>query len=224
MFIHEKIYDEFLTAFVERVKTISLGAQLGWEYEVGSLGSVAVIDRVDQAVQTAIAEGAKALTGAKRRPDIGPYVYEPTVLTGVTREMKIYREEVFGPVVYVLPFKTTEEAIALANDSQYGLSGSVISKNLKSAEFIASQIKCGSVNVNDGFAAAFGSVSSPMGGVGQSGLGRRHGIEGLLRFTEAQTLAVHPMFLTGPKFGLSEQRWNTLMTKAIRLLKRLGIR
>jgi succinate-semialdehyde dehydrogenase/glutarate-semialdehyde dehydrogenase len=224
MFIHEKIYDEFLTAFVERVKTISLGAQLGWEYEVGSLGSVAVIDRVDQAVQTAIAEGAKALTGAKRRPDIGPYVYEPTVLTGVTREMKIYREEVFGPVVYVLPFKTTEEAISLANDSQYGLSGSVISKNLKSAEYIASQIKCGSVSVNDGFAAAFGSVSSPMGGVGQSGLGRRHGIEGLLRFTEAQTLAVHPMFLTGPKFGLSEQRWNTLMTKAIRLLKRLGIR
>lgn len=224
MFIHESIYDEFLTALVERVKSLKLGAEVGWDYEIGSLGTEAVAKRVDQAVQGAIAEGAVALTGAKRRPDIGPFVYEPTILTGVTPEMKIYREEVFGPVVYVMPFSNDDQAIALANDSIYGLSASVISRDLASAQNLATKIKSGSVNVNDGFAAAFGSVSAPMGGMGQSGLGRRHGIEGLLRFTEPQTIAMHPSFITGPRFGLTEEKWNRLMSTSLRLLKKLGVR
>ena len=224
MFIHESIYDEFLTALVERVKNLKLGAEVGWDYEIGSLGTEVVANRVDQAVQGAIAEGAVALTGAKRRPDIGPFVYEPTILTGVTPEMKIYREEVFGPVVYVMPFSNDDQAIALANDSIYGLSASVISRDLASAQNLATKIKSGSVNVNDGFAAAFGSVAAPMGGMGQSGLGRRHGIEGLLRFTEPQTIAMHPSFITGPRFGLTEEKWNRLMSKSLRLLKKLGLR
>ncbi len=224
MFIHESIYDEFLAALVERVEQIKLGASLSWDYEVGSLGSQAVFDRVQKAVATAVSEGAVVVVGGKARPDIGPYVFEPTVLTGVTPDMKIYREEVFGPVVYVTPFKDNAEAIKFANDSEYGLSASVISKDLKQAHQIASQIKCGSVNVNDGFAAAFGSVAAPMGGMGQSGLGRRHGIEGLMRFTEPQTIAVHPTFITGPRFGFSEERWNNLIGKALRILKKVGIR
>lgn len=224
MFIHEDIYEEFLSAFVERVKKIKLGANLSWDYEVGSLGSEAVLNRVEKAVATAISEGAVAVTGGKSRPDIGPFVYEPTVLTGVTKDMKIYHEEVFGPVVYVLPFKDNEEAIQLANDSEYGLSASVISRDLEQAQQIASRIKSGSVNVNDGFAAAFGSVAAPMGGMGQSGLGRRHGIEGLMRFTEPQTIAIHPTFITGPRFGFSEQRWNALISKALKLLKKFGLR
>lgn len=224
MFIHESIYDEFLAALVNRVNEIKLGADLSWNYEVGSLGSEAVASRVEKAVATAISEGAVALTGGKRRPDIGPYVFEPTVLTGVTKDMKIYREEVFGPVVYVLPFKDDEEAIALANDSEYGLSASVISKDLTKAQEVAARIRSGSVNVNDGFAAAFGSVAAPMGGMGESGLGRRHGIEGLMRFTEPQTIAVHPTFITGPRFGMNEQKWNSLISRALRILKKLGLR
>jgi succinate-semialdehyde dehydrogenase/glutarate-semialdehyde dehydrogenase len=138
--------------------------------------------------------------------------------------MKIYREEVFGPVVYVLPFKDDEEAISLANDSEYGLSASVISKDLTKAQEVAARIRSGSVNVNDGFAAAFGSVAAPMGGMGESGLGRRHGIEGLMRFTEPQTIAVHPTFITGPRFGMNEQKWNSLISRALRILKKLGLR
>lgn len=224
MFIHEKIYDEFLAALVERVKKIKLGASLSWDYEVGSLGSQAVLDRVQSAVNTAVSQGAQAVVGGKARPEIGPYVFEPTVLTGVTKDMKIYHDEVFGPVVYVLPFKDNEEAIKLANDSEYGLSASVISSDLNQAQNIASQIRSGSVNVNDGFAAAFGSVAAPMGGMGQSGLGRRHGIEGLMRFTEPQTIAMHPTYLTGPRFGLTEQRWNNLISKALRIMKKVGLR
>lgn len=224
MFIHESIFDEYLAAFVERVKSLKLGAQVGWGYDIGSLGSDAVATRVEAAVNQAIAEGAQLQVGGKRRPDVGPFVYEPTVLTGVTSEMKIYREEVFGPVVYVLPFSSTTEAIELANDSIYGLSAAVISSDLKAAQEIATEVKSGSVNINDGFAAAFGSVAAPMGGMGQSGLGRRHGIEGLMRFTEPQTIAVHPRFLTGPLFGLSEETWHKTMTKAIRFLKKIGLR
>lgn len=224
IFIHESIYEEFLAALVDRVKSLQLGAHVGWDYEIGSLGTEAVINRVDQAVQHAITEGATALTGAKRRPDIGPCVYEPTVLVRVTPDMKIYREEVFGPVVYVLPFSNDDQAIALANDSIYGLSASIISRDLKQAHQMATKIKSGSVNVNDGFAAAFGSVAAPMGGMGQSGLGRRHGIEGLMRFTEPQTIAMHPSFITGPRFGLSEEKWNGLMSRSLRLLKTLGLR
>ena len=224
MFIHESIYEKYLSAFVNRVNELKLGANVGWGYDMGSLGTAAIADRVSTAVNEAVREGATIQTGGKLRSDIGPHVFEPTVLTGVTKEMKIYRDEVFGPVVYVLPFKTEQEAIQLANDSEYGLSASVISKDLNRAKEIAVQIRAGSVNVNDGFAAAFGSVAAPMGGMGQSGLGRRHGTEGLIRFTEPQTIAMHGRYLTGPKFGISEERWNGLVTNSLRLLKNLKIR
>ena len=224
MLIHESIYDVFLSAFVKRVNELKLGATVGWGYDVGSLGTAVIADRVSSAVNEAVREGAVIKAGGKLRPEVGPHVFEPTILSGVTKDMKIYRHEVFGPVVYVLPFKTDKEAIELANDSEYGLSASVISSDLKRAEKIAGQIHSGSVNVNDGFVVAFGSVAAPMGGMGQSGLGRRHGIEGLIRFTEPQTIAMHSRFLTGPKFGISEEKWNRLVTKSLRLLKNLRIR
>ncbi len=224
MFIHESIFETYLSAFVKRVNELKLGANVGWGYDVGSLGPPAIAGRVANAVNEAVRQGATIHTGGKLRPEVGPHVFEPTILTGVTKDMKIYRDEVFGPVVYVLPFKNEQEAIELANDSEYGLSASVISKDLKRARSIAMQIRSGSVNVNDGFAAAFGSVAAPMGGMGQSGLGRRHGIEGLIRFTEPQTIAMHARFLTGPKFGISEEKWNRLVTKSLRLMKKLRIR
>jgi succinate-semialdehyde dehydrogenase/glutarate-semialdehyde dehydrogenase len=224
MFIHESIFETYLSAFVKRVNELKLGANVGWGYDVGSLGTSAIAGRVENAVNEAVRQGATIHTGGKLRPEVGPHVFEPTILTGVTKDMKIYRDEVFGPVVYVLPFKNEQEAIELANDSEYGLSASVISKDLKRARSIAMQIRSGSVNVNDGFAAAFGSVAAPMGGMGQSGLGRRHGIEGLIRFTEPQTIAMHARFLTGPKFGISEEKWNRLVTKSLRLMKKLRIR
>jgi len=224
IFIHEEIYEKFLAEFVKRVKTLRLGAEIGWDYEIGSLASKTIFDRVSATIEKAISEGAIALTGGQAHPEIGPFVYAPTVLTGVTKEMDIYHDEVFGPCVYVLPFKNNAEAIELANDSKFGLSASVITKNLKQGYAIAKQIEAGSVSVNDGFAAAFGSVAAPMGGMGESGLGRRHGVEGLMRFTEPQTIAIHGRYLVGPKFGLSEKRWNDLLEIFLRTVKRLRIR
>lgn len=224
MYIHESIYQKFLTAFVEKVKELKLGAQLGWGYDVGSLVTDALVNRVSDAVSTAVAQGAKVETGGKLRTDIGPNVYEPTVLTGVTKDMKISTEEVFGPCVYVQPFSSTKEAIALANDSIYGLSASVITSNARNGRQIAEQLRSGSVNINEGFAAAYGSVAAPMGGMGQSGLGRRHGIEGLLRFTQPQTIARQRWISIGPKFGFDEEQWTKLLAKSLLVLKLLRIR
>jgi succinate-semialdehyde dehydrogenase/glutarate-semialdehyde dehydrogenase len=224
MYIHESIYEKFLSAFVEKVNELQLGAQLGWGYDVGSLVTDALVNRVSDAVSTAVAQGAKVETGGKLRTDIGPNVYEPTVLTGVTKDMKISTEEVFGPCVYVQPFSSTEEAIALANDSVYGLSASVITSNARNGRQIAEQLRSGSVNINEGFAAAYGSVAAPMGGMGQSGLGRRHGIEGLLRFTQPQTIARQRWISIGPKFGFDEEQWTKLLGKSLLVLKRLRIR
>jgi len=224
MYIHESVYEKFLTAFVEKVKELKLGAQLGWGYDIGSLVTDALVNRVSDAVSTAVAQGAKVETGGKLRTDIGPNVYEPTVLTGVTKEMKISTEEVFGPCVYVQPFSSNEEAIALANDSIYGLSASVITSNARAGRRIAEQLRSGSVNINEGFAAAYGSVAAPMGGMGQSGLGRRHGIEGLLRFTQPQTIARQRWISIGPKFGFDEEQWTKLLSKSLLILKRLRIR
>ena len=224
MYIHESIYEKFLSAFVEKVKELKLGAQLGWGYDVGSLVTDALVNRVSDAVSTAVSQGAKIETGGKLRTDIGPNVYEPTVLTGVTKDMKISTEEVFGPCVYVQPFSNTEEAIALANDSIYGLSASVITSNARNGRLIAEQLRSGSVNINEGFAAAYGSVAAPMGGMGQSGLGRRHGIEGLLRFTQPQTIARQRWISIGPKFGFDEEQWTKLLGKSLLILKRLRIR
>ena len=224
MYIHDSIYEKFLAAFVARVKELMLGAQLGWGYDVGSLATDALANRVTEAISTAVAQGAKVETGGKLRTDIGPNVYEPTVLTGVTKGMKISTEEVFGPCVYVQPFSSTEEAIALANDSIYGLSASVITSNARNGRQIAEQLRSGSVNINEGFAAAYGSVAAPMGGMGQSGLGRRHGIEGLLRFTQPQTIARQRWISIGPKFGFDEEQWTKLLSKSLLILKRLRIR
>lgn len=224
MFIHESIYEKFLAAFVERVKTLKLGAQLGWGYDIGSLATATLANRVSSAIDTAVKQGAKVEIGGKLRPDIGPNVYEPTVLTGVTDEMDIFTDEVFGPCVYVQPFSSIDEAIELANASIYGLSASVLTKNVKQGRAIAERIRAGSVNINESFAAAYGSVASPMGGMGQSGLGRRHGIEGLLRFTQPQTIAVQRWVSIGPKFGRTEEQWTALLGKSLMLLKKLRIR
>jgi acyl-CoA reductase-like NAD-dependent aldehyde dehydrogenase len=224
MFIAHEIYPQFVSALVERTRALTLGASIGWGYEVGSLTTAAHAERVQAAIQRAVDEGAHVETGGRLRTDIGPLVYEPTVLTGVSPTMSVAIDEVFGPCVVVTPFDSIDEAIAMANDSDYGLSASVITSDLVSGERIAEKIKCGSVNVNESYAAAFGSISSPMGGMGQSGYGRRHGDEGILRFTEPQTIAIQRGLTISPHFGRTDSQWASVMTKALNLMKKLWIR
>lgn len=224
IYIAREIYDEFKAAFVDRVKNITLGSHLGWGYDMGSITSKEQLDRIDAAVRQAKFEGAVVECGGKVRTDIGPLVYEPTVLTNVNRTMEISHKEVFGPVVYLTPFDSIDDAIKMSNDTAYGLSASIITRDKRAAGDIAARLDCGSININEGFAASFGSVEAPMGGMGQSGSGRRQGPEGILRFTEAQTVSVQRGGLVSRKFGANDKKWGRIMVLKIRLMRGLKLR
>ena len=166
--------------------------------------------------------GPAVLSGGRPRPDLGPLFYEPTILTGVTAEMACHDEETFGPVVSVYPVRDEAEAIARANDSEYGLNASVWTGDPARGRRVAAQLQCGTVNVNEGFAATFGSIDAPMGGMKSSGLGRRQGAAGLLRFVEEQSVATQYGIPLAPSLGLAPQTFVRGFTGVLRLLRRLG--
>lgn len=224
IYVHYTKYDEFLSRFLTEVRAMRLGSGLDYTADMGSLTNTKQLENVTLHVEDAKAKGAKVLAGGRRRAEVGPLFYEPTVLGDVKNTMRVYGEETFGPVVSVYSFKNEGEAIADANNTPYGLSASMWTRDHKRAREIARQLHAGTVNVNEAYAAAWGSVDSPMGGMGQSGLGRRHGAEGILRFTEAQTAARQRLLPIAPWFGMSEQRWGTLMLRSLKLLKVLRMK
>ena len=162
------------------------------------------------------------LTGGRRREDVGELFYEPTILTGVTPEMECYAEETFGPVVSIYPVLDDDEAVARANESDYGLNASVWTSDHERGRRVASKIKCGAVNVNEGFAATFGSIDAPMGGMKNSGLGRRQGRDGIRRFVDVQSVATQTGIPLAPSRGLDGKSFTSLMTGALRIMKKAG--
>jgi succinate-semialdehyde dehydrogenase/glutarate-semialdehyde dehydrogenase len=225
IYVHTERYDEFQTAFVEAARSVRLGASLDYLPEMGSLASERQLETVTAHVADAVAKGATLLCGGQPRPDIGPLFYEPTALAGVTSEMRVFAEETFGPVVSLYRCDTHAEAIRLANETDYGLSASVWGSDVERAVQVASQIRAGSVNVNEAYAASWGSTDSAIGGMKQSGIGRRHGAEGILKFTETQTVAVQRLLPIGPPFGISQKRYARTMTVLLKLMRHLpGIR
>ncbi len=162
------------------------------------------------------------LAGGKARPDIAPYFFEPTILEGVTPDMTCFGNETFGPVISVYRFHDEADAVARANAGEYGLNGAIYSRDTKRARALAAQVKCGTVNVNEAYAATFASVDSPMGGMRQSGMGRRQGPEGIHRYTETQTVGTQHLMPVGPSFGLNDEKWAKVMTFSSRLLNKLG--
>lgn len=222
MYVAEAVHDEFVAAFVDRTERLKIGAAYDYSTDVGCLTNRSQLDMVTAHVEDAIAKGATVRAGGRARPDLGPLFYEPTILTGVTPDMTLYDHETFGPVVSIYPYRDVDEAIALANASAYGLNASVWSGDGAKGRAVAARIHTGTVNVNDAYAAAWGSVDAPMGGMGDSGLGRRHGADGLLKYTEPQTVA-HQRLLgfTAPS-GVSERAWAAMLTVLLKVLKRVG--
>ena len=224
MYVQRDIWDQFVPAFVDRVKSLKIEVGIGWGAEIGSLISAVHLQAVESLVQEATSKGATLLAGGRARPDLGPFAFEPAVLSEVSADMTICREETFGPVVSLYPFDSDDEAVRLANDTRYGLNASVLCRDIGRAKAIGEQLHSGTVNINEGYAAAWGTLGSPMGGMGDSGLGRRHGEDGLLKYTEAQTIAVQRALGYGPQFGLSDERWGELLSTAAGLMKRVGIK
>lgn len=190
IYIQDSLFDRFSSRFAERTRALKIGAAFDYSVEMGSLTSPRQLEKVEEHVQDAVDLGAKVLAGGCRRPELGPLFYEPTILTNIKENMKVCGEETFGPVVSLYSFSTEEEAVERANATSYGLNASIWSRNYKHGIELARKIRAGSVNVNDAYIAAWGSVDSPIGGMKESGISRRHGAEGILKFTEPQTVSV----------------------------------
>jgi succinate-semialdehyde dehydrogenase/glutarate-semialdehyde dehydrogenase len=195
---------------------------MDYQQDMAGLINASQLDRVVGHVEDARAKGATVLTGGRRRTDLGEFVYEPTVLSGVTPEMECYANETFGPVVSIYPVADDAEAVARANDSEYGLNASVWTSDAERGRRVAGQIHCGTVNVNEGFGATFGSIDAPMGGMKNSGLGRRQGRDGILRFVEVQSIGTQSVIPIAPSLGLGAKSFTAAMTGVMRVQKRLG--
>lgn len=222
MYVQDGIYDTFVPKFVEAVQGMKLGAGYDFGYDMGSLTSAEQLDVVTAHVEDARASGATVLAGGRVRPDLGPLFFEPTVLTDVTPSAKCFGDETFGPLVSLYRFSDVDEAVDKANASAYGLNASVWSKNARRGQAVAARLHAGTVNINEGYGAAWGSIDAPMGGMGDSGLGRRHGSEGLLKYTEAQTVARQRLMNIAPPGNMSHAAFAKLMTGALKLLRRIG--
>ncbi|MGE7093996.1 aldehyde dehydrogenase family protein [Lysinibacillus sp. NPDC048646] len=188
LYVHKDIYDEFLEKFVAKTKAIKLGDPFDKGTHMGAIIDLDQLNVIDGYVQSAIEEGATILAGGKIATVEGfenGFWYEPTVIADVNHSMKVVREEIFGPVVVVMPFSDEKEAIHFANDSEFGLGSAVWSKDGARATRVANQIQAGIVMVNCPFSAMPGT---PFGGYKQSGFGRELCIETLDLYTETKSI------------------------------------
>jgi succinate-semialdehyde dehydrogenase/glutarate-semialdehyde dehydrogenase len=222
LYVHDRIYDRFAERFAHRVRNMRLGAD--YDADMGSLTSQRQFDTVTRHVEEAVAKGAKILAGGRPRPDAGPYFFEPTVLTGVSEEMELCRGETFGPAVSLYPFAADDEAVELANDSEYGLNASIWTGDVARGRRLAARIKAGTVNINEGYGAAYTSYDAPMGGMKDSGVGRRHGSEGLLKYTEVQTIASQRWFGFEPIMGMPYEKYAAMIARGLKTMKRLRLK
>ncbi|UZK57313.1 succinic semialdehyde dehydrogenase [Streptomyces drozdowiczii] len=224
LYVAESVRDAFLAAFTARTKRLRIGAAYDYGADVGSLTTPAQLKTVTEHVADAVAKGATVLPGGRARPDLGPLFHEPTILTDVTPDMTLHSQETFGPVVSVYSFRDVDDAVEQANATAYGLNASVWSRDGRRGRAVAARVHAGTVNVNEAFAAAWGSVDAPMGGMGDSGLGRRHGAEGILKYTEPQTIAHQRLQGFSPPSRIAPRTWAALLTGGLRALKALGVR
>jgi len=177
-YVHRSLYESFAKACADKTKQLRVGNGMDAHTDVGPMIQERQVRIVESHVEDAKARGARVLAGGTRLPELGPNFYAPTVLADVTQDMRIMREETFGPVLPVMACADDDEAVRLANDSEYGLAASVWTRDPKHGERLARRIHAGTVMVND-VISCFGISEAPHGGVKASGVGRTHGRFGL---------------------------------------------
>jgi len=187
VFVHEKIEAEFTELFARKLREVTVGNGME-DVNVGPLIHERALAKVDAHVQDALAKGAKLVEGGKKLTD-GAYsagnYYEPTLLTGVTPEMDVFREETFGPVAPFISFRTEDEVVAMANDTPFGLASYIYTRDLATTMRVADRLEYGMVGINE---SALGYVQAPFGGIKQSGMGREGGQRGVDDFLEIKYL------------------------------------
>jgi succinate-semialdehyde dehydrogenase/glutarate-semialdehyde dehydrogenase len=189
-YVQSRIAPKFIDRVVELTRALKQG--LEESSDIGSMSSERQLETVEEHVSDALKHGAHAITGGRRRSEVSGAFYEPTVLVDVDHTMKVMREETFGPVLPVMTFDDEAEAIGLANDSVFGLTASVWTKNIQRGRRIAEQIEAGTVMVNE-VLYTHGIAQTPWGGVKESGLGRTHGRLGLLELVQPVHIHVNRM-------------------------------
>ena len=198
-YVHESVVQSFTDKVLAETKVLKQGLGTDEAVDVGSMTNQRQLEIVEEHVNGAIRDGAKVLTGGKRGAQPTGFFYEPTVLTDVNHKMTIMRDETFGPVLPIMTFKSDDEAIALANDSVYGLTASVWTRNISKGKRIAEKIDAGTVMVNE-VVYTHGIAQTPWGGVKESGYGRTHGRMGLLEL-------VHPQHIHVNRFSFVPDVW-----------------
>lgn len=210
IYVERASYEDFVGTFSSRVQAMSLGSGFDWEIQMGSLASADQLATVEKYVEDAREKGANIICGGRKRPDLGPYFYEPTVLTDVPQDALLRTEEVFGPVVYIEPVDDLYDAIELANDTDYGLNTSVFAAD-DTAWQIGPKIESGSVALNDGYTSSWAAIDNPMGGMKESGVSHRHGAEGLQKYTATQNVTSQRfMYFRGPE-SISRKTFSKIM-------------
>jgi succinate-semialdehyde dehydrogenase / glutarate-semialdehyde dehydrogenase len=192
VYVHNTIAKEFSDILARKTKELKMGNGMEEGVQIGPLIDESAVDKVEEHVQDAVSKGAKIAAGGHRiiREGAGGrqvHFYEPTILTGVTDEMKIQQEETFGPVAPIQPFQQEEEAIEKANNSPYGLAAYFYTRDLSRAIRVAEKLEYGIVGVNDGRPS---TAQAPFGGMKESGIGREGGKYGVEEFLEIKYVSV----------------------------------
>jgi acyl-CoA reductase-like NAD-dependent aldehyde dehydrogenase len=177
LFVEQSISEVFIQKCVEKTQKLRLGSGNDPNTEIGPLIRPQHVQRMSDLLADAVQRGAQVLCGGRPRPDLGPNFFEPTVVTGVDSSMKLFQDETFGPIMAIRVVRDSEEAIALANDSEFALSASVWTGDLEGGKRIARRLRAGTVMVND-LISGFAIAEAPHGGCGLSGWGRTHGNAG----------------------------------------------
>jgi len=218
-YVPQDLKERFETILKEKVNSLRLGSSHDFSIDVGSLTGPNQLKRVSGFVDEAVSQGATVVAGGHALPEIGPYFYAPTVLTDVTDQMRLHKNEVFGPLVSVYGYKTIDEAVELANATTEGLNASIVG-DAKEAKQVAKRIMAGTVNINEGFRATFASLDTPMGGMKNSGHGRRNGVDGLLKYTESQAIGIHRGLLEFPSRGYQYNKMAPLLNLLAKVMKK----
>jgi aminomuconate-semialdehyde/2-hydroxymuconate-6-semialdehyde dehydrogenase len=191
IFVERSLYRKFVDEFLKRTKALNIGDPLEEGTKVGALISESHMNKVLSYIVLAQQEGGEILTGGRQITVSGRcergYFIEPTIITGLTHQCRTNQEEIFGPVVTIMPFDTEEEVLAYANSTAYGLSATLWTENLKRAHRVSAQLKSGIIWVN---CWLFRDLRTPFGGMKQSGVGREGGWDALRFFTEAKNVCI----------------------------------